>query len=75
MGQFSNGTEGMMYEDHFCARCVHEDGCPVWGAHLLHNSEQYDNPQVKSILDMLIPRQDGHNMECAMFHPTSKGER
>lgn len=71
MGQFSNGTEGMIYEDHFCSRCVHEDGCPVWGAHLLYNSDQRNNPEVNGILGMLIPRDEqGYNQECAMFHPT-----
>lgn len=48
MGYFSNGTEGMMFEEAWCSRCVHSDDrpgkaigdkdnppCPVWMAHLL----------------------------------------
>jgi hypothetical protein len=70
MGYFSNGTEGMDYELEYCERCVHEKpddgGCAVWLAHLLHNSDECNNPQ--SILHLLIPRlKGGGNGQCAMF--------
>jgi hypothetical protein len=48
VGYFSNGTEGMIFEEQWCSRCVHSDyqpgkeigdrdnpACPVWMAHLL----------------------------------------
>jgi hypothetical protein len=69
MGYFSNGTEGAMFEEAWCSRCVHSDlgpgqelgvdpPCPVWMAHTLYayelcNEEEHPG---KVILDMLIPR-------------------
>ena len=67
MGYFPNGSAGADYQERYCNRCVHDEpdidkpGCPVWGAHLLHNYHQFDDGQerVRDILDMLIPRGDG----------------
>jgi hypothetical protein len=70
MAYFSNGTEGMDYQAQYCVRCVHDtdDGCPVWMAHVLHNSDQNDNEAVESVLSVLIPRKDRiWNDKCAMF--------
>lgn len=73
MGYFSNGTEGMDYEEHYCHRCIHDGpeegpGCPVWLAHLLHNYEQHKDEQLASVLNILIPRdEDGWNQQCSMF--------
>jgi hypothetical protein len=69
MGYFSNGTEGALFEERFCNRCVHSEigrgeeigvgkPCPVWMAHLLYayelcNEEEHPG---KVILDMLMPR-------------------
>ena len=85
MGYFSNGTEGMAFEEAWCSRCVHSDisgdreigvdpACPVWFAHQLFaydlcNEEEHAG---KVILDMLIPQRDLAN-ECAMFHPIDAG--
>lgn len=72
MGYFSNGTEGMMYEQRFCDHCIHQKpddgGCAVMLAHLLHNYDECNKPD--SILHLLIPRsKDGiGNEQCAMFH-------
>lgn len=76
MGYFSNGTEGMIYEDTYCLKCVHwpkdddASGCPVLMAHHLYAYEmcnQAENP-AKVILDMLIPPTKGlGNDRCAMF--------
>ena len=32
MGYFSNGTEGMMYEEEYCDKCWHggDNACAVW---------------------------------------------
>ena len=71
MGYFSNGTEGSMYEEEFCARCIHgqdeERGCPIMGLHLALNYEECNKPQ--SIFHSLIPRsKDGlSNLQCKMF--------
>lgn len=68
MGYFSNGTEGEMYKEQWCNRCIHDDDpCQVWLAHLLKNYDEHDNNE--SILHMLIPRsKDGiGNDKCKMF--------
>ena len=82
MGYFSNGTEGQIYEEAYCLRCIHYGpeegpGCPVWFAHLLYAYEECNSDSnAKAMLDMLIPRvphtfEDGitHdiNGECTMF--------
>jgi len=72
MGYFSNGTEGISYQDEYCSRCEHDDPengvcCPVWGLHLLHNYRECNNKD--SYLHVLIPRsKDGcGNERCTMF--------
>lgn len=71
MGYFSNGTEGALYEERYCDRCVHQDldgdGCAIWLAHLLHNYRDCNDEG--SILHILIPLSDDHlgNERCRMF--------
>jgi hypothetical protein len=70
MGYFANGTENMMYEERYCAKCIHdgeESGCAVMLAHMLFNYEECNNPE--SILHLLIPRSDDGlgNERCRMF--------
>jgi len=71
MGYFANGTEGEMFEEEFCERCIHMDYdgpklCPVLEAHWLYNYDECNNPD--SILHILIPRNpDGSNGQCKMF--------
>jgi hypothetical protein len=67
MAYFSNGTEGRSYEEKYCERCIHNEGCTVWLAHLLRNYEECNNE--KSILHILIPRSadDRSNQQCTMF--------
>ena len=74
MGYFSNGTEGMAYEEQFCERCIHQGpqegpGCPVWLLHLLHNYDECNKKD--SFLHVLIPRAKSGvgNEQCSMFHP------
>jgi hypothetical protein len=70
VGYFANGTEGEMFEQQWCSRCVHSDWrpgkefgdadnppCPVWLAHSLHSYHLCNSPDDpgKQILDMLIP--------------------
>lgn len=67
MGYFSNGTEGAIYYETYCSRCVHDKGedCPVWTAHLMYSYRDCNNPN--SILHALIPRDGTHNAACRMF--------
>lgn len=65
MGYFSNGTEGMIYKEMYCQRCIHYDGCSVWAAHYIHNYRECNNPE--SILHILIPRNGTENEKCTMF--------
>ena len=67
MGYFANGTEGTMFEEAWCSRCVHSDisgdreigvdpPCPIWMAHSLFSYELCNSKgKAKQILDMLIP--------------------
>lgn len=69
MAYFSNGTEGDMYMEQWCERCVHDNpdkGCTVMLLHLLHNYEECNKKD--SFLHKLIPiRDDGFAGECTMF--------
>lgn len=69
MGYFSNGTEGEIYQERYCDRCIHDhnESCPVWSAHLLYNYDDCNND--KSILHLLIPlSKDGlGNKQCRLF--------
>ena len=77
MAYFSNGTEGMMYEEKYCNKCIHlqtdeESGfthCPIMDAHLQFNYDQNKDEKLKTILDILIPPTDDglHAGECSMF--------
>ena len=73
MGYFSNGTEGISYQEQYCFQCIHneqEHGCPIWFLHALHNYEECNKPE--SFLHTLIPRSKNGlgNAECSMFLPT-----
>lgn len=81
MGYFSNGTEGAMYEEQFCSRCIHNDftngkevgvapPCPIWMAHLMFSYEECNSESnAKVMLDAFIPRSENGlgNGECTMF--------
>lgn len=66
MGYFSNGSEGMDYQEQYCTRCIHDGDCSVWDAHMLFNYEE--GSKKDSILNILIPRKkNGFNDKCRMF--------
>ena len=68
MGYFANGTEGQMYEEQYCERCIHGGWtCPIWTLHMMHNYEQHKEPKIALMLDTLIPRKGCFNEECKMF--------
>lgn len=75
MAYFSNGTEGDLYFERYCSRCVHDrnEDCPIWALHLAHNYEECNKPG--SFLHALIPRsKDGlSNEECRFFTPEQLG--
>ena len=77
MAYFANGSEGSMFEEQFCSRCVHEKpddgGCMVWLLHLLWNYDAVgkDADETKHMaLDLLMP--DGKTATelptCSMFY-------
>ena len=54
MAHFSNGTEGLMYQEKWCYGCHHwreATGCPIWFLHELHVGEHDWQPA----LDRMIP--------------------
>ena len=71
MGYFSNGTEGMIYEDTYCVKCVNyrdlddgrSEGCPVWDAHHLFDMKG----DTGEVLDFFIERNGIKNEQCKMF--------
>ena len=71
MGYFSNGTEGMAYEEQWCSRCAHYGvdgcGCAVLNAHMCLNYDECNNKS--SVLHLLIPRTENGlgNERCRMF--------
>ena len=78
MAYFSNGTEGDMYMEKYCEKCVNwregrggfGEGCPVWDVHLIYNYDECNSKNNgKKILDHLIPmKKDGlFADECTMF--------
>lgn len=75
MGYFSNGTEGIDYQERYCIECINyttrdgegAEGCPVWDMHLIHNYEQCTNKTINDLLCELIPQDGIHNERCKMF--------
>ena len=73
MGYFSNGTEGEMYMEQYCVRCINwrgeddDQGCPVMDLHFLYNYDACNDDNHP--IHHLIPRsEDGlRNEECRMF--------
>jgi len=73
MAYFPNGTSGMIYEEKWCARCIHrsvEDGtgCAIMLAHMVYNYDYAGNPH--NPLNLLIPvGEDGFPLQCNLFIP------
>lgn len=63
MACFSNGTEGMCFENQ-CAKCKYgEQPCPIAWVQIEFNYEACNNPTARKILDHLV-REDG---SCSMY--------
>ena len=79
MGHFSNGTEGMMYQEGYCFKCINYrdvgdgrgEGCPIWDLHFLWvGDEPNDDEHPKNqALNFFIPREPAPvwNGDCKMF--------
>ena len=69
MGYFSNGTEGMIYQEEHCIHCDHDtdEKCQVWLLHLIYSYELCNEPD--NFLNLLIPRSKNGltNEKCTMF--------
>ena len=66
MGYFSNGTEGLMYQERWCFNCHHwsdDVGCPIWLLHELHVGEKDWQPA----LDKMIPMKGLFSDWCETF--------
>ncbi len=68
MAYFSNGSEGMVFDEQ-CAICKYgEDPCPIAFAQMNWNYEAGNNKTARAILDYLVK----NNGECAMFNEFKK---
>lgn len=66
MAYFSNGTEGIEYQEAFCFKCAHwndDYGCPVWFHHEFHQGDR----GWQTTLDRLIPRKKIQNLTCSTY--------
>ena len=75
MGYFANGTEGDMYAEQWCSRCIHNQQemlCPVIMAHMLWNYDECNNEA--SLLHKMIPREGIHNGACFAFSQAKASE-
>jgi hypothetical protein len=68
MAYFSNGTEGMVFDDQ-CAKCKYgQESCPIALVQTEYNYEACNNKTARAILDILV-KDDG---TCAMFETFKK---
>ncbi len=66
MGYFPNGTAGMIFEEEWCDKCLHQCDCAVWDAHMFKNYEECNKED--SILHWLITKtKEDSAKECKMF--------
>lgn len=80
MAYFSNGTEGLMYNERYCERCqnwgrdaisekTEVPGCPIWDAHMVYAYEECNSDSnAKHILDALIPMVDFRAKDGVSYH-------
>ena len=66
MAYFSNGSEGMVFDDE-CMDCPAAfKTCPVSLVQSLYNYDQVGNDTASRILDHLVTQQDGKYIGCQM---------
>ncbi len=63
MAYFSNGSEGMLFDEQ-CLQCKYgENYCPIAYVQVQFNYEACNNKTARAILDHLV----NNNGDCAMF--------
>lgn len=68
MAYFSNGSEGMVFDEQ-CAKCKYGDKtCPIALVQITYNYEAVNNDVATNILDTLV-KQDG---TCTMWELAKK---
>ena len=70
MAYFPNGTSGMIYQERWCNRCIHDvnEDCPVWCFHLLKSYDWCNDKEKRALLDLFIPtNKDGFPEKCNMY--------
>lgn len=79
MGYFSNGSEGMDFEETWCRQCVHDSDkvpCPIMGLHRDWNYEQIVDGKCQGdkakALSAFIPRHGAFNLSCVMWFPSQE---
>jgi len=67
MAYFSNGTEGLAYQEEYCFKCQHDTNldCVVWLLHLMYVGDK--DGDVLDMLNTLIPVKDMEPQQCSMF--------
>jgi hypothetical protein len=83
MAYFPNATAWEFWAEDNCFKCLHwpkaedDEPCPVEMAHMLYNYQQGDEGEdcpIRTMLDMLIPRDGIANKRCAMFRASVDAE-
>ena len=72
MAYFSNGSEGLDWQEANCVRCANADdlgACAIWDVHLMFNGEEPMRP----VLDALIPFGVTGNGPCKVFRAAVEG--
>lgn len=72
MGYFPNGTSGQIYQEQYCANCLHDvhKDCAVWLAHLVtkYCDKDGQTSEAGKVLNFLIPNDDAIGCKkCTMF--------
>lgn len=68
MAYFSNGTEGMAFDEQ-CAKCKYgQEPCPIAYVQMTYNYDQVGNPTAEAILADLV-EEDG---TCKMYKTFKK---
>jgi len=67
MAHFSNGTEGLGYQEEWCFKCQHDINldCVIWLLHLMYVGDK--DGDVLDMLNTLIPVKDMEPQQCSMF--------
>ena len=64
MAYFSNGSEGMAFDDE-CDECQ-LDFCPIALVHQLYNYDQVNNKDLRDAMNLLVKEKDGEYIGCQM---------